>query len=74
MGKIQVRLDTQKDVADFVGLATSINVPVYLEDGTGFRANAKSLMGAMYGKVEFNELYVLSEYDKLETKFNKFII
>lgn len=74
MNKIKVILDTQSDVTEFVGLATSISDPVYLEDGTGFRANGKSLMGVMYGKFEFKELYVLSDYENLENKFNKFIV
>ena len=73
MNKIKVILDTQQEVTDFVGLANTISLPVYLEDGTGFRADAKSLMGVMYGKVEFKELYVLSDFENLETKFSRFI-
>lgn len=73
MNKIKVVLDTQKDISDFVGLATSIDGPVYLEDGTGFRVNAKSLMGVMYGTSEFNDLYVLSDNSNISSKFIKFI-
>ena len=74
MNKIQIRLDTQSDVRDFVGYANSIPMTVYLEDGTGFRADAKSLLGVMYGMSEFKELFVLSDYEHLETKFGKYMI
>lgn len=62
MNKIKVVLDTQSDISEFVSIATTIEDPVYLEDGTGFRVNAKSLMGVMYGTCEFNDLYVLSDF------------
>lgn len=74
MNKLQIRLDTQSDVSEFVGLANSISYSVYLEDGTGFRADGKSLLGVMYSMLEFKRLYVISDYENLETKFNKFMI
>ena len=74
MSKIKVILDTQSDITEFVGIAVSIDENVYLEDGTGFRANAKSLMGVMYGTSEFKDLYVLSENENIASKFRKFII
>ena len=74
MNKIQVILDTQSDVTEFVHLANTITEDVFLEDGTQFRANAKSLMGVMYGMYEFKNLYVISESDTISTKFMKFII
>lgn len=74
MNKIKVRLDTQSDVSEFVGLATSILEEVFLEDGNKLRVNAKSLMGVMYGTSEFNDLYVLSENEHISSKFIKFII
>lgn len=74
MNKLQIRLETQSDVREFVGLSNSISLPVYLEDGTGFRADAKSLLGVMYGMSEFKSLYIISDYDKLSTKFNKFVV
>ena len=55
MHKIKVILDTTTDVTNFVNIANSITEPVFLEDGTGFRANAKSLMGVRYGKFEFKD-------------------
>lgn len=74
MNKIRVALDTQSDVREFVNIANSINSFVYLEDGTGFRVDAKSLLGVMYGMGEFKSLYVLSDYEHISTKFNKFMM
>ena len=74
MNKIQVRLETGKDCAEFVNIANTINEKVFLEDGTGFRADGKSLMGVMYGKHEFKELYVLSDNNSIATKFMKFMV
>ena len=76
MNKIQIVLDTGKDCVEFVNIANTFpdTTPVYLEDGTGFRADAKSLMGVMYGKHEFRTMYVLSDSDSLATKFMKFMV
>lgn len=75
LNKVKVVIDTQTDVVEFVNIANSFpeTTQVFLEDGTGFRANAKSLMGVMYGRFEFKELWVLSEHPHLSTKFMKFI-
>lgn len=74
MNKIRVVLDTQSDVRDFVNIANTIEQNVYLEDSTNFRADAKSMMGVMYGRFEFKELWVLSESEHLPTKFSKFMM
>lgn len=74
MTRMQIRLDTQSDVRKFVGLATHIESPVHLEDGTGYRANAKSLLGVMYGMAEFNNLYVVSEDDSIYNSFKEFAV
>lgn len=74
MNKIQVILDTQTDVLEFVNIANTINEDVFLEDSTSFRANAKSILGVMYGMSEFKELHVLSEYNNLSSKFRKFMV
>ncbi len=74
MHKMKVVLDTTSDIIAFVDIATNIDQPVYLEDGTGFRVNAKSLMGVMYGKVEFKELYVISDSNQLTSKFLRFTV
>ncbi len=76
MYKIKVVLDTTTDVNEFVKIANTfdVDVPIYLEDGNGFRANAKSLMGVLYGKFEFKDLYVLSDSETLTSKFLKFMV
>lgn len=76
MNKIRVIIDTQSDVVEFVNIANSYpdNVHIYLEDGTGFRADAKSLMGVMYGRFEFKNLYVISDDCTIGSKFMKFMI
>ena len=74
MSRLKIVLDTATDVTEFVGLANTITVPVYLEDGNGLVIDAKSLMGVMYGKTEFVNLWVKSDYENLTTKFRKFMI
>ena len=74
MNKVRVIIDTQSDVVEFVNIANTIEEDVFLEDGKQFRANAKSLMGVMYGKFEFKELWVLSDHEMLSSKFVKFMI
>ena len=74
MSKFKVILDTQSAIGEFVQLANTIDGIVHLEDGTGFKVNAKSLMGVMYGTSEFKDLYVISDNDIIGTKFLKFII
>lgn len=74
MSKIKVILDTESSINEFVGLASSINEPVFLEDGNGLRVNAKSLMGVLYGTSEFSTLYVISENENIASKFMKFIV
>ena len=74
MNKIKVILDTQTAISEFVNIASTINDPVFLEDGTGLKVNAKSLMGVMYGTSEFKDLYVLSDNNMIASKFIKFIV
>lgn len=74
MNKVQVRLDTQSEVTEFVSIATTIAEETFLEDGTGLRVDAKSLLGVMYGTTEFKQLYVMSENEQLDSKFSKFMI
>ena len=74
MNMLKIVLDTATDITEFVGLANTITVPVYLEDGNGLVIDAKSLMGVMYGKMEFVNLWVKSDYENLTTKFKKFMI
>jgi hypothetical protein len=74
LNRIRVILDTQSDVREFVNIANTIEEDVFLEDTKNFRADAKSMMGVMYGRFEFKELWVLSEFEHLSTKFSKFMV
>ncbi len=76
MNKIRIALETGKDCAEFVNIANTFpdDVRVFLEDGTGIVIDAKSFMGVAYGKHDFKKIYVVSESDKLATKFMKFMI
>lgn len=69
MNKIRIRLDTQSDIAEFVNIANTIDESVTIEDGKNYRVNGKSLMGVMYGTSDFREIYVLSDYENLTSKF-----
>lgn len=60
--KAQIRLDTMRDLTEFVELVSNIDEETSLTDGKGYKVNAKSLLGAMYA-LEWNELYLESEQD-----------
>jgi hypothetical protein len=74
VNKLRIRLETGKDCIDFVNISNTIEEPVILEDGCGFRANGKSLLGVTYGKFEFEELWVISDCNSLTSKFNRFMV
>lgn len=73
MQRARIRLETQKDVVDFVNIAETIEDEVYLVDNNLHRVSGKSLMGCLYS-LEFNELYVESNYDGLSDKFKDFLL
>ena len=60
--KVQIRLDTMRDLTNFVELMNSAEGEVHLTDGKGYTVNAKSVLGAMYA-LEWNELYLESDKD-----------
>ena len=60
--KVQIRLDTMRDVQDFVRIATKMEGAVYITDNQGLKVSAKSLLGALYA-LEFDELWCESEND-----------
>ena len=61
--KIKIRLDTDSAATRLVGLATGLNEKVTLTDNNGLVVSAKSLLGAMYVRFEFNEIWLESEND-----------
>lgn len=53
----RIQLDTMTDIQRFVEMVSRINEPVYLEDDTGYKVSAKSLLFASIAKMEWNTLY-----------------
>lgn len=72
MHKYKIELVTNRDIVDFVGIATAINCSVKLTDGNGFCVNGKSLLGAM-ATVEWSSLYCESDVD-IYNKIQKFCV
>ena len=60
--KVKIRLDTMRDVQDFVRIATSLHGNIYITDDNGLKVSGKSLLGALYA-LEFDELWCESEED-----------
>ena len=58
----RIRLDTMSDIHKFVEVVSRINDRVYLEDNTGFKVSAKSLLGALLS-MEWSEVYCKCEKD-----------
>ena len=60
--KAKIRLDTMRDVQEFVNITTKMEGAVHITDGAGLKVNAKSLLGALYA-MEFDELWCEAEND-----------
>lgn len=73
MNRIEVRIDTQTDVYEFVKLANEIPDDIFLKDNSGHCVNGKSLLGCLY-TLEFDHVYVESKYGMLSNKFSRFIL
>lgn len=70
--KLKIRLDTMKEVQEFVTIASTCNGKVTITDNNGLMVNAKSLLGVLYS-LEFNELWCESEED-IFSHINKFAV
>ena len=55
--KQQIRLDTMSDINKFVEVVSHIDEQVYLEDDTGHKVSAKSLLFTAVAKMEWNTIY-----------------
>lgn len=62
MTRTQIRLDTLSDVNKFVEVMSRITDQVWLEDGSGIRVSAKSMLGVLYS-MEFTRIYCYCERD-----------
>lgn len=61
--KVRIELDTMSDVTDFVGVVTAVPQQVYLSDGKHQQICAKSQLGAILAKMEWDEIYCVSDVD-----------
>lgn len=58
----QIRLETLKDMNDFVNIASQFKGNIHLTDSCGLCVSAKSLLGVMYS-MEFDEVWIESDED-----------
>ncbi len=70
--RIKIRLDTMKDINQFVSICSKVSQPVYITDGVGLRVSAKSVLGVMYS-MEFAEIWCESDAD-LYTQLEHFTV
>ena len=68
--RVKVYLETMNDVAQFVAIASQIDVPVHLV-GHDLRVSAKSLLGALY-TMEWEDVWCECEQD-IYTKIKQFV-
>lgn len=70
--RVKIRLDTMRDMNQFVSICTRVPVPVHITDGAGLKVSAKSILGVMYS-LEFDEIWCECEED-IYNNIEKFII
>ena len=71
--RVKISLDTDTAAADIVEKASRLNEKVLLTDGTGMVINAKSLLGTVYAKFEFTEIWLETENEHY-VMFKDFIV
>lgn len=60
--RAKIRLDTMKDITQFVAACTKVNSPVYITDSAGLKVSAKSVLGVMYS-MEFDAIWCECDED-----------
>lgn len=70
--KAKIRLDTMKDINQFVGICSKVSEPVHITNGVGLKVSAKSILGVMYS-LEFDEIWCETDAN-LYSQLDKFII
>ena len=60
--RVKIRLDTMKDINQFVNICSKVPEPVYITDGAGLKVSAKSVLGVMYS-MEFADIWCECEED-----------
>ncbi len=61
--KARIELNTMTDVTDFVAIVSAVPGQVYLSDGKHQQICAKSQLGAILAKMEWDEIYCISDED-----------
>ena len=62
MTRTHIRLDTLSDVNKFVETMSQLPDQVWLEDGSGIKVNAKSMLACLYS-MEWTRIFVFCERD-----------
>ena len=71
--KARIELNTMSDVTEFVAIVTAVPSQVYLSDGKHQQICAKSQLGAILAKMEWDEIYCICD-DDISGSIVKFII
>ena len=71
--KARIELNTMSDVTEFVSIVTAVSGQVYLSDGKHQQICAKSQLGAILAKMEWDEIYCVSDED-ISGSIVKFIV
>lgn len=59
--RLKIRIETDSDAVKLVGIASKLKENITLTDGNGLCVSAKSLLGTMYVRFEFNEIWLETE-------------
>lgn len=70
--RAKIRLDTMKDINQFVAICTNVAVPVHITDGAGLKVSAKSVLGVMYS-MEFADIWCECDED-IYRQIERFIV
>lgn len=62
MTRTQIRLDTLSEVNKFIAAMAPLKDPVWLEDGSGMKVSAKSLLGCLYS-LEWTRIFCCCDRD-----------
>ena len=60
--KAKINLDTMSKINAFVAICSGIDCKIDLIDGSGYKVNAKSLIGAI-AATDWSQIFVVSEKD-----------
>ena len=70
--RAKIRLDTMRDISDFVRICSEIVPAVHITDGAGLKVSGKSLLGVMYA-MEFKEIWCECDID-IYTYIEHFVV